>query len=133
TYTLTTTNNGPSDAENTSLSDTLPANTTPVSFMQDSGPPIGGTLPAGASQTFTLVIHLNADAANGSTITNTGQVSSTTADSNGANNTATVDSTMSAQADLAETKTGPATAVAGHPRTHTASLPKADPHAAHAP
>src|SRR6185503_20244783 len=38
TYTITVTNTGPSDAASAALSDTLPANTTFVSFTQDSGP-----------------------------------------------------------------------------------------------
>src|SRR5207244_1120837 len=74
TYTITTTNNGPSDAQSVLVSDTLPANTTLVSFMQTAGAPVGGPLPAGASQQFVLVVHVTAGAANGSTLTNTAQV-----------------------------------------------------------
>jgi uncharacterized repeat protein (TIGR01451 family) len=127
TYTLTTTNNGPLDAQSVMTSDTLPANTTLVSFVQDSGPPDGGTLPAGASQTFTLVLHVNANAADGSTLTNTAQVSSTTPDPNAANNTATVDSSVSAVADVAVTKTGPATAQAGTSFTYTITATNSGP------
>src|SRR5262245_30663326 len=50
TYTLTVSNAGPSDAQNVILSDDVPANTTFVSAMQNSGPaftlitpPAGGT------------------------------------------------------------------------------------------
>src|SRR5205807_4415938 len=74
TYTLTVTNNGPSDAQTVSFSDAVPAGLTFVSEMQNSGPtftvvnPPGGgtgattgtiaTLLAGASAVFTIVDHL---------------------------------------------------------------------------
>ncbi|HYJ84727.1 MAG TPA: Ig-like domain-containing protein, partial [Pyrinomonadaceae bacterium] len=38
TYTITLTNNGPSDAQTVTLTDAVPANTTFVSFTQDTGP-----------------------------------------------------------------------------------------------
>src|SRR5262249_29523949 len=56
TYTITVTNNGPSDALAVQTTDSPPPNTTLVSLVQDSGPPDGGTLAAGATQTFTLVL-----------------------------------------------------------------------------
>jgi uncharacterized repeat protein (TIGR01451 family) len=105
TYTVTVTNAGPSDAAGVSLSDTLPANTTFVSATQTDGPtfactppPVGGTgtltctiatLDAGATATFSLVLHVDPATPVGSTIANTATVSSTTPDPNGANGSAT--------------------------------------------
>src|SRR5258708_12636612 len=54
--------------------------------------------------------------------TDTAIVSSTTTDSNAANNTATFNTTVSTSADLAITKTGPATAFAGTNITYTLSV-----------
>src|SRR6266852_4573162 len=117
TYTLTLTNNGPSPAQSVSLTDSTPANTTFVSVMQTSGPgssitspAVGGTgtitanivtLAAGATATYTLVVNVNA-AATG-TISNTASVTSTTADPNAANNSATATTTING-ADLAIAK-----------------------------
>jgi uncharacterized repeat protein (TIGR01451 family) len=94
TYTITVTNNGPSDAQNVQLTDTIPANTTFVSESQTSGPtftftnpPVGdigtisgttATLAAGASATFTVVVRVSPSTANGSNIVNTATVSSPT-------------------------------------------------------
>ncbi|HYS54128.1 MAG TPA: DUF11 domain-containing protein, partial [Thermoanaerobaculia bacterium] len=100
-----------------SLTDSTPANTTFVSVMQTSGPgssitspAVGGTgtitanivtLAAGATATYTLVVNVNA-AATG-TISNTASVTSTTADPNAANNSATATTTING-ADLAIAK-----------------------------
>src|SRR5207244_1762416 len=64
TYSITTTNAGPSDAMNVQLNDTPTIGTTIVSFVQNSGPPLGGPLPAGGTQTFTLVLHINSSVPN---------------------------------------------------------------------
>jgi uncharacterized repeat protein (TIGR01451 family) len=117
TYTLTLTNNGPSDAQTVSLADGVPAGTTFVSMMQTSGPaftlttpPVGGTgtvtasivtFAAGASATFSMVVNVNA--ATTGIISNTANASSATVDSNPANNTATAQTTVNT-ADLAVTK-----------------------------
>src|SRR5207247_2326805 len=83
-YSVTVTNNGPSDAQSVALTDALPAGTTFVSETQNTGPAftcnnpsVGGTgsvsctlgtLASGASATFTLVFHVNANATSGSTL-----------------------------------------------------------------
>src|SRR5206468_7856787 len=79
TYTIIVTNNGPSDAQGVSLTDTIPANTTFVSFVKPAGwtfTNVAGVITANDStvaagsgpQTFTLVVNANASAAAGSTI-----------------------------------------------------------------
>jgi uncharacterized repeat protein (TIGR01451 family) len=126
TYTITVTNNGPSDAQSLSLSDAVPANTTLVSVTTPAGwtrtdaVPAGGTgtltftrptQAASASSIFTVVVNVTAGTANGTTITNTANVSSTTADATPGNNSATATTLVQNNADLAITKsvapTGP--------------------------
>jgi uncharacterized repeat protein (TIGR01451 family) len=118
TYTITVTNVGPSDAQNVALNDAIPANTTFVSAMQTSGPAftlssptVGGTgtlsattttLAAGGTATFELTVHVNP--APGGTVTNTAIVSSSTSDTNAANNSVTETTSIDGQADLSITK-----------------------------
>jgi uncharacterized repeat protein (TIGR01451 family) len=105
-YTITVANPGPSDADSVVLSDTIPANTTFRSFTQTTGPtfvcntPIAGgtgtvscsiaSLAVDATATFTLVVNVNSNVVEGTTISNTASVSSTTGDPNQANNSSTV-------------------------------------------
>jgi uncharacterized repeat protein (TIGR01451 family) len=106
TYTITVANGGPSDAQNVALSDLIPANTTFVSEAQTSGPTftlinpaVGGTgaisgtiglLASEASASFTVVVMVPLNTLNGTTITNTANVTSITGDPNLANNSQTV-------------------------------------------
>jgi uncharacterized repeat protein (TIGR01451 family) len=105
-YTITVTNSGPSEAAGVALNDPIPADTTFVSFTQNTGstftcstPTVGGTgtvscslatLAAGATATFTLVVNVNASVAEGTLINNTASVSSTTSDPDLNNNSSTV-------------------------------------------
>jgi uncharacterized repeat protein (TIGR01451 family) len=127
TYTITLTNNGPSDAQSAVLSDTPPPGTTLVSFTQISGPPSGGTLPANGTETFSLVLHVNSNVAQSTTLTNTATASSTTPDPNSANNSSSVNTTVVTVADLAATKTAPATVTAGTNLTYTISVTNSGP------
>jgi large repetitive protein len=112
TYTITATNTGPSDAQNVTVTDPLPAGTTFDSALSTQGSCSGtttvtctlGTLLAGASATITLVVHVDPAAPAGSTLTNTATASSSTADPDPTNNTATATTTVATQADLGVTK-----------------------------
>src|SRR5206468_12452386 len=121
----------------------VPPNARFVSAQQTAGPtftlttpPVGGvgafsanaaTLAAGASATFQIVVRVNADTVNNSTIVNTATVLSSTADSNTANNTATAMTTATASADLSVTKTGPDVITAGTNATYTITVRNAGP------
>ena len=122
-YTITVANAGPSDAQTVLLSDLVPVNTTFVSATQTSGlafglstPAVGGTgtisgtvstLASGASATFTVTVLSLSRTPNGSTITNTADVSTVTSDINRANNTSTATTRAFTQADVSVIKTGP--------------------------
>ena len=108
TYTITVTNNGPDAASNASLADTLPAGTTFVSLSSAGGwscstPAVSdvGTVSCAnpsfgvGSSVFTLVVAVDVSAADGSTITNTVTVASTTPESNPGNESATAMTTVS--------------------------------------
>jgi CSLREA domain-containing protein/uncharacterized repeat protein (TIGR01451 family) len=119
TYTITITNQGPSDAQGLGLSDPLPANTTLVSFSVPAGwtrtdaVPMGGTgtvtatapsLAKGDSAQFTLVVTVNLNTPHGTVITNEATASTTTTDPDPLNNKGTAMTTVNAQANLALTK-----------------------------
>src|SRR5262249_22531150 len=134
TYTITVVNNGFSDAQSVTLSDTLPTGETLVSQSQTSGPAFtpGGsgnsindtiaTLAAGASASFTVMAHVSPSVLEGAALKNTATVSSSTTDPTSGNNSSTVNTTAHAVADLAVTKTGPATAIAGDPANLTYTI-----------
>ncbi len=106
TYSITVKNNGPSDAQAVSLTDPMPADVSFVSQMQISGPifalsaPTGNvddtiaTLSAGASAAFQVVVHVDNPSPPGIVVTNIATVASTTPDSNLANNTSQVQTTI---------------------------------------
>ena len=118
TYTLTASNAGPSDAHDVGISDTIPASTTFVSFTAPAGwnasaPAAGATgtasawtetLAAGASATFTLVVHVNANTPVADQISNTATIEGDTFETNWQNNSATELTTVGTGADLSVTK-----------------------------
>jgi len=139
TYTITVTNNGPSDANNITVTDALPAGTTFGSTASSTGSCAGtatvtctiASIPNGASATITLVVHVDPTTPPGTVISNTASVSSpaevtaATADPNPGNNSATATTTVAAAAEVPGSPTepgspatpgspaGPATAGAG--------------------
>src|SRR6185437_973425 len=129
TYTITLTNNGPSDAQNVTFRDDLPAGMTFVSLAQTSGAPFSfqtpspgaagtasgtGVLPAGASAEFQLVGMLQPSVpARLNGINNTVNVSATTADEDPSNNSASVISNVVTSADLAVSIIEPTSITAG--------------------
>jgi uncharacterized repeat protein (TIGR01451 family) len=102
-YTQVVTNNGPSAADDATLVEAVPANTTFLSIAAPSGwscvtPGVGGTgnivcsivsLNGGSSANFSVVVKVNAGVANGTLISDTVTASSSTSDPNSANNSAT--------------------------------------------
>jgi uncharacterized repeat protein (TIGR01451 family) len=127
-YTLTVTNSGPDAATDVQLIDTLPAGTTFVSLTRDSGPAASCTFPPaactipilgnGQTGVFTLVVHVDQTG----TLTNSVTVTTESFESDPSNNSDSVETTVSADADLAVTKSGPATAVAGTNVTYALTL-----------
>ena len=105
TYTITVTNSGPDPASTVAFTDTLPADTTFVSFIQNSGPAftvttpaVGGTgnvtstpitLAGGSTATFTLVLRINGDTLDNTMLANTIAATATSLEASLTNNTAT--------------------------------------------
>jgi len=133
-YTITVTNNGPSDASAAQLTDVLPANTTFVSLAQNSGPTASCTAPAaggtgsvscswaslvnGATATFTLVLK-SAPTTPAGPLTNTASVTTTANDPNAGNNSSSSTATI-VLTDVGIVKSiPPGLYIAGQPITFT--------------
>jgi uncharacterized repeat protein (TIGR01451 family) len=134
TYTINFVNNGPSDAQTVTVTDAVPANTTFVSATVTTGSgwstntagPIvfsKGTVAAGETAVFTMVVKVNSNVASGTVISNSATAASTTTDPTPGNNTGTATTTVQVMADLAITKTdSPDPVIAGNNITYTINL-----------
>jgi uncharacterized repeat protein (TIGR01451 family) len=105
TYTVTVTNNGPDPATSVVVTDNLPAETTFVSCSSTGEGVCGGSgnnrtvtfplLPSGQSETITFVANVNCSVADGTVISNTATVSSSTPDPDPNNDSSTATTTAS--------------------------------------
>ena len=135
TYTLTLSNEGTVDAQNISLTDNVPTNTTFVSMSQTAGPAFtlntpavgatgtatatGASLAAGATATFTFVVRVNSSVSGGGAISNSPRVTSNPPDLLSLDNGPNESTAIVTAADLSVVKTGPATIPAGGNITYT--------------
>ncbi len=128
TYTVAVTNNGPSDAENVVVTDTLPPGATLVSTSGCAQDPTGvpacalGTIAAGAGKQYTITVSVDAATLEGS-ISNLAVVSSDTDDPDATNNEATAVTFIDALPSITVDKTAVADiAEPGGTITYTVSI-----------
>lgn len=138
TYTITVTNNGPSDDPSVSVADTFPGTLQGVTFTSvAAGGATGNTaagagniadtvnMPAGSSVTYTV----NATIASSATgnLSNTATVTASVTDPTPGNNSATDTDTLTPSADVAVDKTGPATITPGNNISYTITVTNSGP------
>ena len=141
TFTITVTNNGPSDADPVTLTDTLDSHLTGAQFCTGSGcvpsaPWTGSTnlgpIAPGVANAVEVKIKatVNPNTPQGYPLNNTASVSSTTPDPNSGNNSSSTSTTVETKADLSVTKTDGVTNVTagdGITRTYTITVSNAGP------
>ncbi|HBL28567.1 MAG TPA: hypothetical protein DD490_17165, partial [Acidobacteria bacterium] len=124
-------NLGPGTATAVVLADPTPAGTT---FLAATAPCAGGfpcalgDLPPGSAVTVLATFRLQSGLTQGTVVTHTASVSTTSIDPAAGNNTATATTTAQTQADLAIAKTDGVTQIApGRPLTYTITVSNAGP------
>jgi uncharacterized repeat protein (TIGR01451 family) len=128
TYTLTITNNGPSDAQSVVVTDTLPSEVTYSGVSTTSCSQAGGvvtctlgTMTPGASATVTITTDVPLGIFG--SLQNQAEVSSSTTDPDTGNNTVVETTTAKVEANLAISKTDdPDPVFAGQPLTYTLTI-----------
>jgi uncharacterized repeat protein (TIGR01451 family) len=145
-YTITVTNNGPDAADNVAWSDALPTGTFFVSLSQPGGwtcttPAVGAngtvncsiaSLGAG-SAAFNVTVSVHPALASGTVLSNTVNATTTTSDTNGANNSDTETTTVATSADLQLSKAdSPDPVNAGSNLSYTITLTNSGPSNANA-
>ena len=146
TYTLTASNEGPSNAASAQVSDPLPAGTTFVSLVAPAGwscatPAVGsgGTVTCTTasfgvgSALFTIVVHVDPALAPPALLANTATLASTSSDPEPGDNVASTSTPVASVADLAVAKSAAPSPVApGDALTYTLTLSHAGPSTAQA-
>ncbi|GIV98403.1 MAG: hypothetical protein KatS3mg057_3060 [Herpetosiphonaceae bacterium] len=133
-YTLTVTNTGPSDAPLTTITDVLPSSVTFIrasTGCSESNKTVTcspGTLTAGASAAFNIVVYPTA----AGVITNTATVTSGGLDIDSFDNVASASTQVVEQADLAIEKSAAATIDANETLSYTLNVTNYGPHPARA-
>jgi uncharacterized repeat protein (TIGR01451 family) len=149
TFTQVVTNNGPSAADNVTLVEAIPANTTFASISSPgwscTTPAVGGTgnvvctnvsLTGGTAATFSVVVNVNSATTNGTVIADTATASSSTADPNSSNNTAVASTLVgtTAQGEMTVTNVAsPDPVIAGNNITYTQTATNVGSGTANAP
>jgi uncharacterized repeat protein (TIGR01451 family) len=134
-YTITVTNNGPSDAASVQVADVTPAG---LGFVSNAGactqpfPCPLGTLTSGQTATITSTFSIPAGYSGANPILNTATVNSATSDPTGGNNSSTASTPVTSLADLTVTKTGPAFGTRGGTAVYTIVVTNAGPSSANA-
>ncbi len=140
-YTLTVTNLGPSNVSGAQIADTVPAAITGVTWTCASAGAAACVTVSGSGNAISVLGNINSGAGNSITITVNGTPSTVGAITNTAtvappagttdpvsgNNTSAVNTTITSAADLAITKSGPATVVQGNAVNYTITVTNLGP------